>query len=375
MEHAQNIFRLGIKELRSLFHDKILFFFVIYAFSFAIYSMATGVSADVHNVAIGIVDEDRSALSRRIANAFFPPYFKSPEEITVADIDPGMDSARYTFVLDIPPDFEADVLAGRQPAIQVNIDATAIMQARIGANYIQNILNDEISRFVSHSEGGSDLPVELERRYAFNPNRVSFWFGAITGIIDMVTMLTIVLTGAALIREREHGTIDHLLVMPLTPFEIVTAKIWANGLVILVAVAASLTFLVQGVLAVPLAGSIPLFLAGTALYLFFAASLGIFLGTFARSMPQLGLLVILIILPMSMLSGGLSPIESQPDWLQPLTLLLASRHFVSFAQAILFRGAGLDIVWPEFAAITALGLAFFSVSLVRFRKAIIQTPS
>ncbi|GAK45426.1 ABC transporter, permease [Tepidicaulis marinus] len=371
MERLQNIYRLGLKELRSLFHDKVLFFFVIYAFSFAIYSMATGISADVHNAAIAIADEDRSVLSARIGEAFFPPYFKEPQPIAVTDIDEHMDSGRYMFVIDIPPNFEADIIAGRRPAVQVNIDATAVMQAQIGAAYIQNIIRDEIRRFLKQPPAESVLPVRLETRYAFNPNLTSEWFAAIAGIIDMLTMLTIILTGSALIREREHGTVEHLLVMPLTPLEILSAKIWANGLVIFVAATLSLFLLVGGVLGVPFSGSMPLFLAGTALYIFFAASFGVFLGTFTRSMPQLGLLIILIILPMNMLSGSFSPIESQPEWLQPMTLLLASRHFVSIAQAILFRGAGFDIVWPEFAAIAALGLAFFSVSVIRFRRAVV----
>ena len=370
MQKLSNIFRLGVKELRSLFHDKVLFLFVIYAFSYAIYSMATGVSHEVHNAAIAIVDEDQSTLSHLITNAFYPPYFQVPETIKVEEIDSGMDSARFTFVIDIPPDFEADVLKRRQPKIQVNIDATAVMQAQIGANYIQNIINEEITKFTTRSGGNVELPVLLERRYAFNPNVASSWFSGVMGIIEMTTMLTIVLTGAALIREREHGTIDHLLVMPLTPFEILAAKVCANALVILIAVALSLTFVIQGVLAVPISGSVPLFLAGTLIYLFFAASLGIFLGTFARSMPQLGLLVILIIIPMNLLSGASTPIESQPDWLQPLTLLLASRHFVSLAQAILYRGAGIDIVWPQFAAVAGIGLVFFLISLSHFRKRI-----
>jgi ABC-2 type transport system permease protein len=186
-------------------------------------------------------------------------------------------------------------------------------------------------------------------------------------IINQITMLTIVLTGAALIREHEHGTIEHLLVMPLTALDIAMAKVWANGLVILMATIVSLLLVVEGILSVPIAGSKALFLGGTVLYLFFATALGIFLGTIVRSMAQFALLVIL---PLYLLSGGSTPVESQPDWLQSITLFLPSRHFVSFSQAVISRGAGLDIVWPELVAVTGLGLVFFVFSLGLFRRSI-----
>ena len=133
-------------------------------------------------------------------------------------------------------------------------------------------------------------------RIAFDPNIETAWFTSVMGIINRITMLAIVLAGAAVIREREHGTMDHLLVMPLTPFEIATSKIWANGLVIIVAIDLSLYFIVRGLLGIPIAASILLFLFGVAAYLFFATAIGIFLGNVARSMPQLGLLYLLVYL-------------------------------------------------------------------------------
>src|SRR6202044_788911 len=171
------------------------------------------------------------------------------------------------------------------------------------------------------------------------------------GIINNVPMLAIIRSGAAIIREREHGTMDHLLAMPLTPFEIAMSKVWANGLVITVAVGLSLYVVVRTILGVPIAGSIPLFMAGVVIYLFFATAIGIFLGTVTRSMPQLGLLYMLVYLPMNMLSGGNTPLESMPSWLATVMQASPSTHFVSFAQSILYRGAGIDVVWPEFLAV------------------------
>ena len=373
MQRLANIFHLGIKELRSLWHDKVVLFFVVWALSGGIYAVATATSQELHNASIAVVDEDRSELSRRIAGAFYGPYFKTPELIGVADVDPGMDSGFYSFVLDIPPDFERDVLADKLPEIQVNIDATQMTQAFIGAGYIQNIVTGEITEFVQGYRSDVPLPIKQAVSVKFNPNLTSSWFGSVMEIINNITMLSIILTGAALIREREHGTIEHLLVMPLTAFEIMMAKVWAMGLVVLVGAGLSLWLVVQGLLEVPIAGSVTLFLFGAMLHLFSTTSISIFLGTVARSMPQFGLLMILILLPLQMLSGGVTPRESMPEMVQAIMQVAPTTHFVSFAQAILYRGAGLEVVWPSFLAIIAIGAAFFLIALTRFRKSITLT--
>lgn len=370
MGRLETIYRLGIKELFSLRHDRVLLILVIWAFSFSIYTAATGMSHDLNRAAIAIVDEDRSQLSNRIREALLPPYFEEPVLISFDEIDPGMDSGRFTFVLVVPSGFEADVLAGRRPAIQVNIDATAMMQAGIGDRYIAGILTQEIAAFGGPGTDVPPPPVALETRYAFNPNVTGSWFTSIMEMINNITILAIVLTGAALIREREHGTIEHLLVMPVTPLEIMFAKVWANALVIIVATGLCLGLVVETLLQVPVAGSKTLFLLGTALYLFFATALGIFLATLARSMPQFGLLFMLVILPMNLLSGSDTPIESQPEALQLVMQTVPSTHFVSFAQAILYRGAGIDVVWPQFLLVTAIGGLFFAFAVARFRNSV-----
>ena len=368
MRTLANILWLGTKELRAFMRDYVLLGLVIYSFSLAIIAQAQGSSQEVRNASIAIVDEDHSALSRRIAQAFLPPYFQKPQPIAERDIMPAMNSGRFTFVLDIPPNFERDVLGKRQPAIQLDVDATAMVQAGLGADYAQQIITTEIDNFLSRAEGGPVTPVNLVVRIAFNPNVETAWFTSIMGIINNVTMLAIVLAGAAIVREREHGTMDHLLVMPLTPFEIAMSKIWANGLVIVIAVGLSLYFVVRGLLHIPIAGSVPLFLCGVAIYLFFATAVGILLGTIARSMPQLGLLFMLVFLPMNMLSGSNTPLESMPRWLATLMQVSPSTHFVSFAQAILYRGAGFAVVWREFLLTGAIGGLVLLLALVRFRK-------
>jgi ABC-2 type transport system permease protein len=372
MRKAANIYWLGVKELRSFLHDFVLLGLVVYSFSLAVVMQARSNSQELHNASLAIVDEDRSELSRRIAHAFLPPLFQPPQLIAERDIVPLMNKGRYTFVVDIPPNFQRDVLGGRKPGLQIDVDATAMVQAGLGSGYAQQIITTEIADVLSHSEGVPLSTVNLDVLVAFNPNITTAWFTSVMGIINSVTMLAIILCGAAIVREREHGTMDHLLVMPLTPFEIAMSKVWANGLVIAAAVGLCLYLVVRLMLGIPIAGSIPLFMVGVVIYLFFATAIGIFLGTVARSMPQLGLLFMLVYLPMNMLSGSNTPLESMPAWLATVMQASPSTHFVSFAQSILYRGAGIDVVWPEFLAVASVGGLFFFLAILRFRSTAAQ---
>ena len=362
-----NIFWLGLKELASLGRDPVMIALIFYAFSFSIYSVATGVKLKVANASVAVVDEDRSYLSRRVRYALQEPEFQQPEEIDIAAVDGAMDEGRFIFVLDIPPGFERDALAGRAPLVQLNVDATAMSQAGAGAGYLQRIVADEVGKALN-AGAESAAPMRLTMRTQFNPNLDPKRFSAIMQLIIAMTMLGVVLVGAAVIREREHGTIEHLLVMPLGAFEVMTAKVWANGAVILVAAALSLHLMVEGVLGVPTAGSNMLFLGGAALYVFAVTSLSILLATIARTMPQFGLLAIPVIVIMNLLSGATTPVEAMPEFFQVVMQASPSTHFISFAQSVLYRGAGPEIVWPDLLAIAGLGVLFFIAALARFRK-------
>ncbi|WP_134192508.1 ABC transporter permease [Comamonas kerstersii] len=370
--HLHNIYRLGVKELWSLWRDPVMLILILYVFTISVYSAATAVPETLHLAPIAVVDEDRSPLSTRIVSAFYPPLFAPAEHITPRQMDAGLDQGRYTFVLNIPPNFQRDVLNGRRPDVQLNVDATRMSQAFSGSQYVQQIVLGEVNEFVQRQRSTTQLPVELALRTRFNPALQHSWFGSLTQVINDVTLLAIILTGAALIREREHGTIEHLLVMPVTPTEIMLGKVWSMGLVVLLAVLLSLWTVIQGALNVPIAGSVPLFLTGAALNLFATTSLGIYLATLARSMPQFGLLIVLTVMPMQLLSGGATPRESMPQLVQDLMLAAPTTHFVELGQAILFRGAGLDVVWKPFLWLALIGTALFVLALVRFRKTIGQ---
>ena len=363
----ENIYRLGLKELISLRHDVVLVALIIYFFSYAVYAPSKGTQLELANASVAVVDEDDSVISRRIFDALLPPFFRPPQRIRVDEVDAAMDAGRYTFVIDIPPKFQANFEGGRRPTIQLNVDATAMIQAGHGAQHLQNVIAQEVS---SHAGASAPEAVKLIVRSAFNPNREASWFFSVMQVINNITLLAIFLSGAALIREREHGTIEHLLVMPLGPVEIMLAKIWANALVVAVAALLSLRFMVQGVLQVPIAGSLALFLLGGFVYLFSVTSLGIFLATLARSMPQFGLLAMPVFIVMNLLSGSNTPFDAMPLWVQQIMMFSPSTHFVAFAQSVLYRGAGLDVVWPELARTGLIGIVFFAGAWLRFRKTV-----
>ena len=387
MRALRNILHLGVKELRSLARDPFLLFLIAFAFTVNIYTAATAMPETLHKAPIAIVDDDRSTLSARVVDAFYPPYFLPPALITPDEMDARMDAGLDTFALHIPPNFERDLLAGHDPLVQLNVDATRMSQAFTGASFVQLIVASEVDAYLRHHRFADDPPVRLALRARFNPDLDKVSFGAVMEVISGITMLAIVLTGAALIREREHGTVEHLLVMPVTPLEIMASKAWAMALVVLAASAVSLTVVVRGLLAVPIEGSVALFFAGTVLHLFATTSMGIFLGTVARSMPQFGLLLFMVLLPMQVLSGagglvraqalsgGVSPGESMPGAVELIMQAAPTTHFVSFAQAILFRGAGVDIVWPQLASLAAIGAVLFALSLARFRRTLATMTS
>jgi ABC-2 type transport system permease protein len=298
-----------------------------------------------------------------------PPLFRPAAAISFRDINREMDAGRYTFVVDVPPDFQADLERNVRPDVQLIVDATAMSQAGRGPSYIQQIIDHTVQPYWAGAGTAAVQPaVQLETRARFNPNMIQGWFVAINQVINNISVLAIFLTGAAVLREREHGNIEHLLVMPLQPYELMFAKIWANGIVVILASMASILLVVQFAIGVPVQGSIPLFMFGLAIYLFSVTALGIMLATLVRSMPQFGLLAFPVFIVMSLLSGGQTPLESMPELLQGIMQFVPSTHFVSFSQAVLFRDADPSMVWPDLLKMLLIGLAYTIYTLTRFRK-------
>ena len=370
-QSIRNIFFLGIKELYGLLRDPLMMILILYSFTVSVYVSAKAQPDSITNAAIAVVDEDRSPLSKRIVDALLPPMFAKPVYISQYEVLDALDRGKYTFVLVFPPNFQEKVLAHNNPEIQLDVDATRMSQAFTGNGYIQEIILKEVNAFVNRQQPhGTTDTAQVLIRDRFNPNLTQSWSGGVNGMVNSITMLALILTGAALIRERERGTLEHLLVMPVTPLEIMVSKVWAMSLVVLLATGVSLLLVIRGWLHVPVAGSVVLFLLGVVMNLFMVTSLGIFLACFARDMPQLGILMILVLLPMQILSGGNTPQSSMPTAIQYIMQLAPTTHLVEFSKAIIFRGAGWETVWPVFLKMLVLGGVYFLVALRRFRRTV-----
>ncbi len=369
MRRLRNIFDLGLKELHSILRDPVLMLIMAWAFTVGVITPGKGAGeASLHNAPIAIVDEDNSSLSKRLGDSFYEPYFLPPRKISEAAVESLMDQGAITFVLVIPVNFERDVYAGDTPSLQLLIDATRMKQAGIGARYVQSIVNGQVTEFLNKTRRQEALSANLVVRTKYNPNLAPGGFQGLVAMIGHVTLFTVILTGAAVVRERERGTVQHALAMPISSFELMAGKIWANALVITVVISTSLLLVLKGVLGLTIAGSLMLLLGGVLTYLFSATAIGIFLATLVRSMPQLGLVAMMVVVPMNMLSGNTTPLESQPEALQTIMFTAPSRHFVSFVQAVIFRGATLADVWFEILMMAGIGVALFLAALLRFRR-------
>ncbi len=363
------VFHLGVKELLVLARDITLLLFIGYTFTFDIKNAAEGMSLELRNAAIAIVDEDRSPLSQRIIAAFRAPHFRAPDLIEFRDIDRVLDQGTHTFVLVLPSKLQSDLAAGRIPELQLNVDATAVNQAYIGAGYVRSIVGEEMQRQleIRKRDVAAALPIDVRTRVLYNQNLTSEWYNALIRLLLVITQIAFLLPAAALLREKEHGTIEHLLVMPVGAGEIMLAKVWPTCLVVMCAAALALHGIVIGFFGVPFRGSELLFFSGTFIYLFAITAIGIMLATFTRSIQQMSLLAMLVLVPLMFLSGTYTPIESMPESIRWLTVVSPVRHYVEFATSVVFRGAGLEILWPKLAAIAGIGAVLVTGSLLRFR--------
>lgn len=373
MKTLNNIFALTGKELRSLFGDKVLVVLIVWVFTALVYSASTGVGTDVDNASVGVVDYDRSVLSQRIAGALLPPYFAAPQPVRREEADALMDKGGIQFLLEFPPGFQRDVQAGRAPEALLVTDATNIAQASKGQSYVEQIFRNEILDFTGQKAVLEQArPVRAEPNIQFNPNSADSWMMAVAEVNNLVMLITLVLVGAAVIRERERGTLEHLLVMPVSAAELMLSKILANGIVVTAAAVLSMRFVVAGVIGVPLAGSLALYAAGAALFFFCVSSLAIMLATLAPSMPQYSLMMMPAYVIMLMFSGSTSPRSNMPETAQQISEYWPATLFAEFAQSVLFRGADAAVVWPKLAGMALTGLLFLGFALLRFRRMLEQ---
>ena len=362
------------KELLQLGHNWAVLLLVLWSFTMGVYTAGHAQVSDVRDYPMIVLDEARSPASRDLVTRLGKPYFKL---VGYVDRDAAVrecfDRGCATLALVIPADFERRLTEGRAE-IQVIIDGTQSLQATIASGYVAAIagqLGVEVlqgslgRRGVTSSQLGT---VDARLRVAFNPNLTGSWLGSMVELFNSITMISMLLTAAGIVREREHGTLDQLLVSPLRPAELF-AKIVPALVIVPILGAASMYAVVHGILGAPLRGNVGLVLAVTVLYVFVAACIGLAVAAGARSMSQAMLLLFLVMMPMMFLSGGLTPPETMTPIMRRLTLLSPMRYYIHLGIEVLLKGNGLERVWTDLVGLGVLGSGAFGLAVWRFNAA------
>jgi ABC-2 type transport system permease protein len=357
------------KELLQLSRDVPLLLFLIYSFTLSVYVSASGVTMQLRNAAVLVHDADHSLSSRELIHRFQPPYFQILREIP--DADEGireLDKGRALAVLDIPLRFHEALRAGEQIAVQLQVDTTNAAQGLSAAGYAARIVS-EFGADTAGNQPVSTLPAVLsEHRVWFNADQNETWFQSITHILRMVTIFAILLPAAALVREKESGTVEQLLVSPLSPLQIMLSKVLSMTAVILSATAVAYYGVMRPAFDVPMHGSAMLFFVLTGVYVVTSAGFGLLAATVTRNQAQVGMLTLLVIAPMLLLSGITAPFEVMPLWVQGLMALSPLRYYIDITMAILLKGAGMGLLWRSALMMTLLGAAIFGLGMWRFRR-------
>lgn len=369
------IIAMTVKELKQFFRDPILLVIIVYFFTADVYLAGEGIKLNLHNASVMVIDHDHSAASRELIYRFRPPYFDLKGEISAKkEAESLLNKGQILAVLDIPEHFQRDLLRGKQVAVQFQVDTSNTVLGTLATSYATEITagfgRDFAMQQLGLNAGQMDnVPVIEDRhRVLYNPNQIDSWFMSISELLTVITMLSMMLPAAAAVREKERGTIEQLAVSPLTPLQILLPKVIAMSLVILLGTAVCLFLIIIPAFHLPVKGSIGLFFAVTALYVFATSGIGLFIATISRSLGQVTMLVILLLMPILLLSGAWTPPEAMPQGLHWAMTISPLYYFIEMGYAILLKGAGIDILTDSLLGLTLLGLVFFSFGVWRFRR-------
>jgi ABC-2 type transport system permease protein len=363
------------KEMLQLVRDVPIVLFLVYSFTLAVYITGNGLRSQLHNASLAVYDADHSFSSRELIHKFQAPYFRLERELTAPHEGLRLlDRGKAMAILEIPPRFHEQLVGGEPTAVQLLVDTTNSPQGLSAANYTAQIVarfgqETALARIGSSEESSQNLPIiESDHRVWYNPEQNEAWFESISHLLRQITIFAILLPAAALVREKERGTVEQLLVSPLTPLQIMLPKVLSTTVVILCATAVGLFGIMQPVFGVPIKGSIILFFGLTALFVFTTAGMGLAAATLARNQAQVGMMTLLVVGPMLLLSGLMAPMEAMPEWVRYLMGVSPLRYFIEITHGILLQGAGLSILWGSVVGMALLGGALFGFGMWRFRR-------
>ncbi|GAB6034360.1 ABC transporter permease [Galenea microaerophila] len=363
-----------LKELKQLSRDPLLLIIIAYFFTAEIYLAGKGAKITLNNAALMISDHDHSEISRELIYAFQPPYviYKGALEDD-HQTETVLNNSRALAILDIPNQFQQNLLQGKQVALQLQLDASNMSLASLMSGYSAELIgqfaqNYSLQRLGLNAQQMANVPFVQDRhRVRYNPNQEDSWFMSISELLTVTTMITMILTAAAAVREKERGTIEQLMVSPLTPMQILLPKVIAMGGVILLAITLSLYGIIQPLFHVPLQ-NVGLFYLVSTLYVFAISGFGLFIASISRNLGQVAMLALLFILPISLLSGAWTPPEAMPSVLRYAMFLSPLSYFTEMSYAVLLKGAGLKTIADSMIGLMLLGGVIFALGLRQFRR-------
>lgn len=371
----QRLVSLLRKEYLQFFRDRALIYIVLYAFTIEIYVAGTGFNIEVLNYPTGIFDRDNTQLSVQLAEKFRMPYFQVSHLIySDQEMQDLLDRGMVSMVVVIPHGFARSLYEKNYATVQAITDGTLSNTALLAMAYAGQIAGEfaqEVGRRrgKSGSKADSLAPrVVLKPRVAYNPNQKAEWFAGLIELFSVITMISILLPAAAMVREKERGTIEQLLVTPVRPVEIMVAKVISMASIVLAASFLSIFLVVYPIFKLPWQSNLGLFFLATALYVFSATGVGMLIATMCRTLPQTILLVLMIITPILFLSGSWTPMEAMPPALQLITYLSPLKYYLNIAYNILLKGAGWNNLWDHFVGLIILGSLLFGFCAFKFRR-------
>lgn len=362
------------KEFIQMWRDKMLLFILVWSFTVSPFIASNGMSMEINHHPYVVYDQSQSQSSRELLSRFQEPYFRLLDVVySNREVVDYLDSGKASMVIIIPPDFERKLSSDSPAAFQVISDGTISLSATVAVMYVAQISGNYTLDLIEQRGFGTltrqSIPhVNIETRTEYNPNRTNAWFSGLVDFISKITMVSLLLTAAAVVREKEYGTIEQLMVTPARSFEIFLSKIIPNIFLIVPLSVVGLVGVMKGFYGLPIAGNIFLFYLVLVLYIFVMSSLGIQIALLAKNLPQAIMMMMFLLMPMIFLSGTFTPTEAMQPWMRWTGMLIPMHYFVDFTFDVLLKGNSLYYVWPSILGLVVLGTGLFISSSRIFYK-------
>ncbi len=348
------------KELFVFLRSWGLVFVVLFFFLVEVYSAGNGITLDARNIRVGIVDDTPGVVSAKIVSSLQAPQFQPPTRYaSQAALMQAIRNKEIIVGLLFDHDFERNVLAGRQAKLNILLDATATTQSYMALSYLQNIvLQFEQVR----------LPLNLAVHKLYNPNGNNSWFMSLTEMLAVATMLTIILTAVIFVKEKEHGTWDIMLLMPVDPKVMILAKTMSQVIIVTAGIMLSTGFVLFGTFGVPMNGSFGAFFLLSLLYAFTNAGIGLFIASVSKNTVEIAQKSVVIVMPMIFLSGSWTPLFAMNPFFQYLSVISPLRYYIEGTIDLFFRGTPTVELWPQFLGLALLAVLLYSFGIRRIGK-------